>query len=178
MSKQFFILSLLAAMGALAFSSETANAASPGSAPRVPYAFSSSDENSIPICDELNRGRPCQNAGTSFSVISGFVVKLDDIDDSNEDSELAPLMAIFLGPDVPDSVAMHASEAACPQSQLGCMPELHQKFLVGNGKTASGQTKGFRVPEGASRLYFINMDAEEWANHRSKFNIQLTSSSP
>jgi hypothetical protein len=176
MSKQFFILSFIAVMDALAFSS--ANAATPGLTPRVPYALSDSDQNSIPICDEFNRGRPCQNAGTSFSVISGFVVKLDDIDDSNEDSERAPLVAIFLGPDVPDSVAMHASEAACPQNQLGCMPELHQKFLVGNGKTANGQTKGFRVPEGATRLYFINMDAEEWANHRSKFNIQLINSSP
>ncbi len=52
-----------------------------------------------------------------------------------------------------------------------------QPFFIGDGKTGPGNGTGtlqrFKVPEGATRLYFSIMDGYEWNNNSGEFRVDI-----
>jgi len=95
---------------------------------------------------------------------------------SNLRSPINALIGVFLPDGSPTATSAPEKldfSTAASRDFTSLSPKLKQVFFIGNGKTSSGATQSFIVPQGATRFYLGTMDGYEWNNNSGSRNIRV-----
>jgi hypothetical protein len=85
---------------------------------------------------------------------------------------ISSLAGVFLGP----TLGSAPSEYTGSLSATTIAPPLGQVFFIGDGLTGheSGATQDFDVPSGATTLFLVDIDGQEWSDNGGKFDVIVT----
>ena len=124
-----------------------------------------------------NNSTPVGTAdGDSTTIVSD--INEDEHGMSNVTAPIDSLIGVFLNDSTPDSTAAPADldfSTAASRNFTTLSPKLKQPFFIGDGLTDNGNAQQFVVPQGATRLFFGNMDAYEWSNNVGSFSVSVHS---
>ena len=120
-------------------------------------------------------GNPGWNVAQGNSAPTG-VPAAPDNGISNMRAPISSFIAVFLSDSAPTtSTAPAGLDFATPAQRdfATLSPQLQQSFFIGDGKRDDGEVQTFRVPAGATRVYFGMMDAWQWNDNLGSYHMSL-----